>query len=56
MISYVDQTTHGTLFNPFGIHDFVRSSWCTTKPRTEHYLALSDIHDFVQQVARYDSE
>ena len=26
-----------------------------TKLRTERYLTLSDIHDFVQQVARYDS-
>ena len=25
-----------------------------TKPRTVRYLTLSDIHDFVQQVARYD--
>ena len=28
----------------------------TTKPRTERYLPLSDIHDFVQHVARYDSK
>jgi len=32
-----------------------RASWCTTKLRTERYLTLSGIHDFVQQDARYDS-
>ena len=52
-----DQITHGTLFNPFG-HFRFRASRCTlrsrTKPRTERYLTFSDIHNFVQQVARYD--
>ena len=27
-----------------------------TKPRTERYLILSGIHNFVQQVARYDRQ
>ena len=27
---------------------------CTTEPRTERYLTFADIHNFVQQVARYD--
>ena len=50
-----DQTTHRTLFKPFGIHDFLCSM--QTKPRTERYLiTLLGIHDFVQQVVRYDSD
>ena len=57
-ISYVacilmhDQTAHRTLFNSFGYSRFRvwRASWCTTKPPTESYLPLSDIHDFVCSV------
>ena len=45
-----DQTMHGTLFNnPFGyVHLDARRNHTL-----ERYLSLSDIHYFVQQVARY---
>ena len=52
-----DQTTHGTLFILSEYSRF-RATSCTlrstTKPRTERYLSFPNIHDFVQQVARYD--
>ena len=37
------------------IYSSQRATCCTTKLHTERYLTLSGIHDFVQQVARYDS-
>ena len=64
MISYVacilmqDQTTHGTLFNPFrGVHDFVRSVHLDARPNRARNVIepFRGVCDFVQLVARYDS-
>ena len=43
-----------TLFRHFRFRATSCTLRSTTKPRTERYLPFPNIHDFVQQVARYD--
>ena len=49
-----DRITYGTLFNLFE-HSQIRATSCTLRSTISCIKMHATIHDFVQQVARYDS-